>query len=270
MPKLSRLPLNSCYLSSSYQRLKACFCNHKIKWRSNLGFFKQIDPLRCLEILKNAKLTYHKLSTVVVELECVLNSRPENTVELLSPCLLTGRREFSLFLENLQPLRKTKLIATFSQGDSVIWLHCCLTCGIDRGANSWLSIAPGDIVARMEEGKTKPRFMDTQKDCRGASMKWWFHQATMEVASSTGERRCLRRPSRYWNYCILMSVYEERQKSMHCCSGSCLGPLLFIIYALNLSKIVLAMIHNFTLVLNLTILPVRKTLSGLWINVLKI
>ena len=59
---------------------------------------------RCLKkILKNAKLTYEELLTVVVKIECVLNSRPltyvssEDTEEpLTSSHLLTGRRLLSL------------------------------------------------------------------------------------------------------------------------------------------------------------------------------
>ena len=54
---------------------------------------------RLKKILKNAKLTYEELLTVVVEIECMLNSRPltdvssEDRVEPLTPShLLTGRR----------------------------------------------------------------------------------------------------------------------------------------------------------------------------------
>ena len=58
---------------------------------------------RLKKILKNAKLTYEELLTVVVEIECLLNSRPltdvssEDRVELLtSSHLLTGRRLLSI------------------------------------------------------------------------------------------------------------------------------------------------------------------------------
>ena len=70
------------------------------------GFFERMVRCvkRCLKkILKNAKLTYEELLTVVVEIECLLISRPltdvssEDRVELLtSSHLLTGRRLLSI------------------------------------------------------------------------------------------------------------------------------------------------------------------------------
>ena len=64
---------------------------------------------RCLKkILKNAKLTYEDLLTAVVEIECVLNSRPltyvstEDIEEPLTPShLLTGRRLLSILDESV-------------------------------------------------------------------------------------------------------------------------------------------------------------------------
>ena len=84
-----------------------------MKWRFNLelapwwgGFFERMTRCvrRCLKkILKNAKLTYDELSTAVMEVECVLNSRPltyvssDDTEEPLTPShWLTGRRVLSI------------------------------------------------------------------------------------------------------------------------------------------------------------------------------
>ena len=70
------------------------------------GFFERMTRCvrRCLKkILKNAKLTYDELLTAVVEVECVLNSRPltyvssDDTEEPLTPShRLTGRRVLSI------------------------------------------------------------------------------------------------------------------------------------------------------------------------------
>ena len=86
------------------------FSELKIKWRFNLerapwwvgGFFERmIDSLkRCLKkVLKNVRLTYEELLTVVTEIELVLNSRPltylhfDDAEELLTPShLAVGRR----------------------------------------------------------------------------------------------------------------------------------------------------------------------------------
>jgi len=103
------------FLSSIFElpEVQSFLLNHKVKWKFNLerapwwgGFFERMVRCvkRCLKkILKNAKLTYEELLTVVVEIECVLNSRPptyvssEDRVEPLTPShLLTGRRLFSI------------------------------------------------------------------------------------------------------------------------------------------------------------------------------
>ena len=103
------------FLSSIFEipEVQGFLLNHKVKWKFNLerapwwgGFFEHMVQFvkRCLKkILKNAKLTYKELLTVVVEIECVLNFRPltyvssEDRVEPLTPShLLTGRRLLSI------------------------------------------------------------------------------------------------------------------------------------------------------------------------------
>ena len=87
--------------------------NLKVKWRFNLErapwwgvFFERLIRCvkRCLKkILKNAKLSYEELLTIVTEVECVLNSRPltymssDDLEEPLRPShLMTGRRLLSI------------------------------------------------------------------------------------------------------------------------------------------------------------------------------
>ena len=103
------------FLSSLFElpEVQDLLLNHKIKWRFNLelapwwgSFFERMTRCvrRCLKkILKNAKLTYDELSTAVMEVECVLNSRPltyvssDDTEEPLTPShRLTGRRVLSI------------------------------------------------------------------------------------------------------------------------------------------------------------------------------
>ena len=103
------------FLSSIFElpEVQRFLLNHKVKWKFNLerapwwdGFFERMVRCvkRCLKkILKNAKLTYEELLTLVVEIECVLNSRPltyvssQDRVEPLTPShLLTGRRLLSI------------------------------------------------------------------------------------------------------------------------------------------------------------------------------
>ena len=75
------------FLSSIFElrEVQSFLLNHKMKWKFNLeralrwgGFFERTVRCvkRCLKILKNAKLSYEELLTVVIEIECVLNSRP--------------------------------------------------------------------------------------------------------------------------------------------------------------------------------------------------
>ena len=83
--------------------------DHRITWRFNLerapwwgGFFERLIRCvkRCLKkILRNARLTYEELLTVIVDIESVLNSRPltfvhsEDMEEPLTPShLMLGRR----------------------------------------------------------------------------------------------------------------------------------------------------------------------------------
>ena len=91
------------FLSSLFElpEVQSFLLDHKTDWRSNLklapwwgGFFEHMIRCvkRCLKkILKNVKLTYDELLTVVVEVECVLNSKPltcvssEDTEEPLTP-----------------------------------------------------------------------------------------------------------------------------------------------------------------------------------------
>ena len=103
------------FLSSIFElrEVQNFLLNHKVKWKFNLeraswwgGFFEHM--VRCVKrcpkkILKNAKLTCEELLTVVVEIECVLNSRPltyvssKDRVEPLTPShLLTRRRLLSI------------------------------------------------------------------------------------------------------------------------------------------------------------------------------
>ena len=85
----------------------------KIEWKFNLekapwwgGFFERMikSTKRCLKkILGRARLTYEELLTVLVEVECILNSRPltymypDEIGEPLTPShLISGRRMLSL------------------------------------------------------------------------------------------------------------------------------------------------------------------------------
>ena len=97
----------------SYPRVKKFPASKRIDWRFNVdrapwwgGFFERLiqNTKRCLrKTLRNAKLNYDELHTVLVEVEGTLNSRPltyvssDDPEELLTPShLMYGRRILSL------------------------------------------------------------------------------------------------------------------------------------------------------------------------------
>ena len=97
----------------SYPRVKKFLASKRIDWRFNVdrapwwgGFFERLiqNTKRCLrKTLRNAKLNYEELHTVLVEVEGTLNSRPltyvssDDPEEPLTPShLMYGRRILSL------------------------------------------------------------------------------------------------------------------------------------------------------------------------------
>ena len=97
----------------SYPRVKKFLASKRIDWRFNVdrapwwgGFFERLiqNTKRCLrKTLRNAKLNYDELHTVLVEVEGTLNSRPltyvssDDPEEPLTPShLMYGRRILSL------------------------------------------------------------------------------------------------------------------------------------------------------------------------------
>ena len=93
------------------------FSELKIKWKFNLerapwwggGFFKRMihSLKRCLKnVLKNARLTYEELLTIVTEIELVLNSRPltylhfDDAEEPLTPSHLVASRRLMTLSED--------------------------------------------------------------------------------------------------------------------------------------------------------------------------
>ncbi|XP_020619417.1 uncharacterized protein LOC110057174 [Orbicella faveolata] len=152
---------------------------------------------RCLKkILKNAKLTYEELLTVVVEIECVLNSRPptyvssEDRVEPLTPShLLTGRRLFSIPDESIvaeEDRWKREYVIELREH------HRALEKG---AASNSPSVETGDIVTVMEEGTSNRgmwklgKVLDVYPGNDGL-----VRRATIEVASNNGKRKRLRIP----------------------------------------------------------------------------
>ena len=139
--------------------MQSFLLNHKVKWKFNLerapwwgGFFERMVRCvkRCLKkILKNAKLTYEELLTVVVEIECVLNSRPltyvssEDRVEPLTPShLLTGRRLLSIPDESIVAEEES------SEVEILTWRQRYVTSllshfggggGVDGNESTWLN-----------------------------------------------------------------------------------------------------------------------------------
>ncbi|XP_044183283.1 uncharacterized protein LOC122963962 [Acropora millepora] len=221
------------FLSSIFElpEVQNFLLNHKVKWRFNLerapwwgGFFERMVRCvkRCLKkILKSAKLTYEELLTVVVEIECVLNSRPltyvssEDRVEPLTPShLLTGRRLLSIPDEPIVAEEKSSDVEILTRRQRYVTLllshfwnrwkkeyvvelrehHRALEKG---AASNSSSIQTGDIVTEMEEGKSNRgmwrlgKILDVHPGNDGL-----VRGATIEVASDNGKRRRLRRPYR--------------------------------------------------------------------------
>ena len=219
------------FLSSIFElpEVQTFLLNHKVKWRFNLerapwwgGFFERMVRCvkRCLKkILKSAKLTYEELLTVVVEIECVLNSRPltyvssEDRVESLTPShLLTGRRLLSIPNESILAEEKssdveiltrrqryvTSLLSHFWnrwKQEYVVELrehHRALEKG---AASNSPSIQTGDIVTVMEEGRSNRGMWKLRKVLNvHPGNDGLVRGATIELASENAKRKRLRRP----------------------------------------------------------------------------
>ena len=160
--------------------------NLRVTWRFNIerapwwgGFFERLNRSvkRCLKkTLRNARLTYEELLTVIIEIECVLNSRPLNYVNLedmdepLTPShLVTGRRLLSLPEEVLVQEEKDNEVVLLTRRQRYLILllaHFCTRWGreyvvelrehhqVKGHTSSAPVIREGDIVTVMEEGKT--------------------------------------------------------------------------------------------------------------------
>ena len=219
------------FLSSIFElpEVQSFLLNHKVKWKFNLerapwwgGFFERM--VRCVKrflkkVLKNAKLTYEELLTVVVEIECVLNSRPltyvssEDRVEPLTPShLLTGRRLLSIPDESIVAgeesseveilTRRQRYVASLLSHFWSRWKREYVVelrehhRVLQKGAVSKSpSVEIGDIVTVMEEGKSNRGIWKLGKVlevCPGND--GLVRGVTIEVASSNGKRKRLRRP----------------------------------------------------------------------------
>ncbi|XP_020614969.1 uncharacterized protein LOC110053118 [Orbicella faveolata] len=173
---------------------------------------------RCLKILKNAKLTYEELLTLVVEIECVLNSRPltyvfsEDRVEPLTPShLLTGRRLLSIPDESIVAeeessdveilTRRQRYVTSLSSHFWSRWKREYVVelrehhRALEKGAASNSpSVETGDIVTAMEEGMSNRgmwklgKVADVYPGNDGV-----VRGATVEVASSNGKRKPLQK-----------------------------------------------------------------------------
>ena len=127
-------------------------------------------------MLRNARLTYEELLTVIIEIECVLNSRPltyvssEDMDEPLTPShLVTGRRLLSLPEEVLVHEEKDNEVVLLTRRHRYLilllahfwtrWsreyvIELCEHHQVKGHTSSAPVIREGDIVTVMEEGKT--------------------------------------------------------------------------------------------------------------------
>ena len=201
--------------------------NLKVKWRFNLerapwwgGFFERLIRCvkRCLKkILKNAKLSYEELLTVVTEVECVLNSRPltymssDDLEEPLTPShLMTGRRLLSIPDEIVVAEEETSEVSLLTRRRrylllllSHFWRRWKREYVVElrehhrakKGTSNGRSIKLGDIVTVMEEGKSNRgtwklgRVQEVHPGNDG-----FARGATVEVISNKGKRIRIKRP----------------------------------------------------------------------------
>ena len=163
--------------------------------------------------------TYEELLTVVVEIECVLNSRPltyvssEDRVEpLTSSHLLTGRRLLSIPDESIVAEEESSEVEIITRKQRYVtsllshfwsrWKRVYVVelrehhRVLQKGAvSNSPSVEIGDIVTVMEEGKSNRGIWKLGKVlevCPGND--GLVRGATIEVASSNGKRKRLRRP----------------------------------------------------------------------------
>ena len=160
--------------------------NLRVTWRFIIerapwwgGFFERLirSVKRCLKkMLRNARLTYEELLTVIIEIECVLNSRPltyvnsEDMDKPLTPShLVTGRRLLSLPEEVLVHEEKDNEVVLLTRRQRYLilllahfWTRWSREYVVElrehHHVKGHTSSAPvireGDIVTVMEEGKT--------------------------------------------------------------------------------------------------------------------